>query len=291
MVVVSLDHDFLGAFAEWSLKGRLLVWTTKLVVVTRLNIPQLQILLPAHWTFSMMNTVFLNIEGTSEQTRRCVMYAYRCGMYTYLPYSVNGSQIVKIAFWTPARGFKHLSSASYFQEKFEKFVHPFDMNLDGNTGNGRSSQGTIGDGPQPPGREDINNNPPTRRNTSHAPHLTIVFANQIYNNLVAALGLTNHVTFHTHKRGGLLDPVLSDLPEERISCHQLGKVESSDHHAVLTKIQLHVARERAAPRTIWLWEQARWQDMRDELAATDWQATLAGNAEKARAVISHLVDL
>ncbi|MPC51603.1 hypothetical protein E2C01_045452 [Portunus trituberculatus] len=31
--------------------------------------------------------------------------------------------------------------------------------------------------------------------------------------------------------------------------------------------------------------------MRDELAATDWQATLSGNAEKARAVTSHLVNL
>ncbi|XP_045111734.1 uncharacterized protein LOC123504893 [Portunus trituberculatus] len=85
MVVVSLDHDFLGAFAEWSLKGRLLVWTTKLVVVTRLNIPQLQILLPAHWTFSMMNTVFLNIEGTSEQTR---FYGAKVNVTsgTYMPY-------------------------------------------------------------------------------------------------------------------------------------------------------------------------------------------------------------
>ncbi|XP_063886376.1 uncharacterized protein LOC135114404 [Scylla paramamosain] len=69
VVVVSLDHDFLIAFAEWSLKGRLLVWTTKLVVVSRLTIPQLQDLLPAHWTFSMMNTVFLNMEGDAEQPR------------------------------------------------------------------------------------------------------------------------------------------------------------------------------------------------------------------------------
>ncbi|MPC18187.1 hypothetical protein E2C01_011063 [Portunus trituberculatus] len=85
VVVVSLDPDFLVAFAEWSLKGRLLVWTTKLVVVTRLNIPQLQILLPAHWTFSMMNTVFLNIEDTADQTR---FYGAKVNVTsgTYMPY-------------------------------------------------------------------------------------------------------------------------------------------------------------------------------------------------------------
>ncbi|MPC93167.1 hypothetical protein E2C01_088289 [Portunus trituberculatus] len=46
---------------------------------------------------------------------------------------------------------------------------PFEVNQDGN---GRSSQGNSGDGPQPSGREDINDyNPPTRRNITHAPHL------------------------------------------------------------------------------------------------------------------------
>ena len=63
---------------------------------------------------------------------------------------------------------------------------------------------------------------------------------QPYNNLVTVLGLTNNVTFQTHERGRLLDPVLSDLPEERISYQQLGEVRSSNHHTVLTKIQLNV---------------------------------------------------
>ncbi|KAK8397747.1 hypothetical protein O3P69_004498 [Scylla paramamosain] len=82
---------------------------SKLIPLAR----QLQDLLPAHWTFSMMNTVFLNMEGDAEQPR--------CGMYTYLPYSKGGSQMVKIALWTPAHGFKHLSSVSFFQDKFQNF--------------------------------------------------------------------------------------------------------------------------------------------------------------------------
>ena len=62
VVVVSDDPAFLTGFAEWSLKGRLLVWATRLVVMTRLPPLQLQVLLPAHWTFAMMNTIFLNTE-------------------------------------------------------------------------------------------------------------------------------------------------------------------------------------------------------------------------------------
>ncbi|XP_050712684.1 uncharacterized protein LOC126996356 [Eriocheir sinensis] len=65
VVVVSHDPAFLAAFAEWSLRGRLLVWSTRLVVVTRLTLPQLRALLPTHWTFAMMNAVFLNMEGDS----------------------------------------------------------------------------------------------------------------------------------------------------------------------------------------------------------------------------------
>ena len=63
VVVVSEDPVFLVDFAEWSLRGRLLVWATKLLVVTRLVVRHLETLLPTYWTFSMMNAVFLNLEG------------------------------------------------------------------------------------------------------------------------------------------------------------------------------------------------------------------------------------
>lgn len=67
MVVVSHDPAFLAAFAEQSLRNRLLVWATKLVVATRLALPQLKSLLSAHWTFSMMNTIFLKMDATSSR--------------------------------------------------------------------------------------------------------------------------------------------------------------------------------------------------------------------------------
>ena len=76
---------------------------------------------------------------------------------------------------------------------------------------------------------------------------------QAYDNLVSIQGLVNHVTFPTHEQGGLIDPVLSDLPEANIRLEQqIGKVSSSDHHATLTHIHLNAAREGAVPRTIWM---------------------------------------
>ena len=76
VVVASFDKEFLVAFAQWSLKLRLLVWTTKLVVVTHLNSTQLQDLLPASWTFSMMNIVFLNKEPLSDTKYVLFVYTY-----------------------------------------------------------------------------------------------------------------------------------------------------------------------------------------------------------------------
>ncbi|KAK8396061.1 hypothetical protein O3P69_005273 [Scylla paramamosain] len=74
-----------------------------------------------------------------------------------------------------------------------------------------------------------------------------------YENLLTVQGLKDHVTFPIHERGGTLDPVISDLEEDTLNCHQLGLVGSSDHHAVLTQVDMGVARDEATTRTVWLW--------------------------------------
>ncbi|XP_042211356.1 uncharacterized protein LOC121858786 [Homarus americanus] len=113
VVVVSHDPVFLDTFAEWSLKGRLLVWATKLLVVTSLPLPQLHSLLSSHWTFSMMNTIFLNLEDTPPNLR--------VRMYTHLPYSPEGAQVVRVASWLPERGLVPKPDSSLFSCKFSKF--------------------------------------------------------------------------------------------------------------------------------------------------------------------------
>ena len=67
----------------------------------------------------------------------------------------------------------------------------------------------------------------------------------VYNNLLAMQGLTNYATFSTHKGGGLLDHVMTDLPKANIHCQQLAPVGRSDRYAILSKVELLAAREDA----------------------------------------------
>ncbi|XP_071526951.1 ionotropic receptor 93a-like [Panulirus ornatus] len=113
VVVVSHDPAFLVAFAESSLKGRLLVWVTRLLVVTSLTLPQLYTLIPAHWTFSMMNTIFLNLEDTTPNLRY--------SLYTHLPYSPMGPQVVRVATWSARRDIHLLKGLTLFSEKYYNF--------------------------------------------------------------------------------------------------------------------------------------------------------------------------
>ncbi|KAK4290453.1 hypothetical protein Pmani_036646 [Petrolisthes manimaculis] len=113
-----------------------------------------------------------------------------------------------------------------------------------------------------------------------------------YENLLTVQGLTDYVTFPTHERGGTLDPAITDLGEDTVTCHQLGQVGSSDHHAILIKTEVGVAREEAVSRTIWLWDRADWSSLRKDLQRTDWSAILTGCAdEKARAFTERLKSL
>ncbi|KAG7163521.1 Ionotropic receptor 93a-like 2 [Homarus americanus] len=122
VVVASHDPVFLDTFAEWSLKGRLLVWATKLLVVTSLPLPQLHALLSSHWTFSMMNTILLNLEDTPPNLRHSV--------YTHLPYSPEGAQVLRVAVWTPRHGLRLLTALPLFPEKFSNF-HGAEVNVTG----------------------------------------------------------------------------------------------------------------------------------------------------------------
>ncbi|KAK4302142.1 hypothetical protein Pmani_025761 [Petrolisthes manimaculis] len=113
VVVVSESRTFLATLANWSLKGRLLVWASRLLVVTRLTLPQLHSLLSSHWTFSMMNTVFLNLEQPRPNLR--------CALYGHLPYTPVGPQVQQVALWTPQRTVILGSKVTIFPEKHHNF--------------------------------------------------------------------------------------------------------------------------------------------------------------------------
>ncbi|XP_053655872.1 ionotropic receptor 93a-like [Cherax quadricarinatus] len=112
MVVVSQDPVFLATFAEISLKKRLLVWDTKLLVLTCLSLTQLHTLISSYWTFTMMNTVFLNVESRLN---------LRVSMYTRLPYTSEGAKVVNFALWTIKRGLLFKDILAFFPSKFSNF--------------------------------------------------------------------------------------------------------------------------------------------------------------------------
>nr|XP_045587465.1 uncharacterized protein LOC123749422 [Procambarus clarkii] len=111
VVVVSDDLAFLTAFAQWSLKGRLLVWSTRLLVVTRLPLHHLQVL---HGLLSMTNSMLLIVEET--------LIGVRCSGFVSLPYSPSGTLGLKVASWTAQEGLVLTSNIPLFPDKFSRFI-------------------------------------------------------------------------------------------------------------------------------------------------------------------------
>ncbi|XP_063596697.1 uncharacterized protein LOC134773425 [Penaeus indicus] len=110
VIVVSEDLTFLTSFAERSLQGRLFVWTTRLLLVTRVALNDLRDVLSSRWTFSMMNTIALNVEENG-----------RSSLYAHIPYSQEGSQCYKLGSWSRKFRLFLRSPFEIFTEKYENF--------------------------------------------------------------------------------------------------------------------------------------------------------------------------
>nr|XP_045600079.1 uncharacterized protein LOC123759266 [Procambarus clarkii] len=109
VVVVSDDLTFLATFAQWSLRSRLVVPTTRLLALTDaslVNTPGLSKI------FSMMNALMI----VQENSLRFL----RCGVYLQVPYSPLGAQALKVASWTPQGGLALTSSLPLFPDKFSR---------------------------------------------------------------------------------------------------------------------------------------------------------------------------
>ncbi|KAG0719788.1 hypothetical protein GWK47_049766 [Chionoecetes opilio] len=102
-----------------------------------------------------------------------------------------------------------------------------------------------------------------------------------FENLLTEYGLNNHVNFPTHISGSSLDPFITDLPEEVITCLPLGMVGSSDHSAVLTTISTTVVRDEATARVNWLWSRGDWDSLKENLDSIVWTEHLHGDCRRA----------
>ncbi|XP_069945065.1 glutamate receptor ionotropic, delta-1-like [Cherax quadricarinatus] len=112
VVVISDEATFLAAFVKWSVKGRLMVWSMRLLILTHSRLMELQDL---HTTLSNLNSMLVIINDDTTNIR--------CSVYVQLPYSPRGSQVVQVASWTPRRGLHLTSHLPLFPEKFSKFHH------------------------------------------------------------------------------------------------------------------------------------------------------------------------
>ncbi|XP_045114477.1 uncharacterized protein LOC123506447 isoform X3 [Portunus trituberculatus] len=112
VVVFSDNPTFLSVFAEMADEGRLMVWETKLLVITRLPLSSVEDLMQNYWTFSMMNTMFMKIKETAGINH--------CQLYGNMPYSPSGAQLVRLASLRPGHLLVFLKNRTLFPEKYEK---------------------------------------------------------------------------------------------------------------------------------------------------------------------------
>lgn len=111
IVLVSENPEFFSLFGEVSATVRLLVWSTRLLVVTDLSFSELHGLFGSYRTFSRMNAMVIN-EMDSKNG---------CNIYSYFPYRTPGHQIVKVAHWTSFQGLVVIENTQLFPQKYNDF--------------------------------------------------------------------------------------------------------------------------------------------------------------------------
>ncbi|XP_063889064.1 uncharacterized protein LOC135115892 [Scylla paramamosain] len=120
VVVFSDNPTFLSVFAEMADKGRLMVWETRLLVITRLPLSNLQDLMQNYWTFSMLNTMFLKLNTLPEENHFQI--------YGHMPHGPNGSHVTQLASLNSGNVLVYLSDRPLFPEKYSNF-HGTKVNL------------------------------------------------------------------------------------------------------------------------------------------------------------------
>lgn len=115
---------------------------------------------------------------------------------------------------------------------------------------------------------------------------------EAFDHLLAVYDLQNHVDFPTHSSGSSLDPVLTDLPLDTVSCFPLGFVGTSDHIAVLTKLKVGKSKEESRERTFWMWNDADWTGFKNGLTEMEWNSLLQGSVhEQSNLFTAKLLEL
>jgi hypothetical protein len=79
------------------------------------------------------------------------------------------------------------------------------------------------------------------------------------------------INFRTHIRGNILDLVITNCADKILATNEAGKLGNSDHCIIETVINAGCEPAQCM-REIICWNQANFENMRDELSLIDWQA-------------------
>ncbi|XP_063885602.1 probable glutamate receptor [Scylla paramamosain] len=110
LFLISDDPKYISAFMKKSFSGRLLVWSTRLILVTQLQYHRLKDL---HKLFSISNSLLLIADGPRIKSVR---------MSLVLPHSDPNTTPPVLAIWTPRQGFTFKSHLfpNLFPKKFDR---------------------------------------------------------------------------------------------------------------------------------------------------------------------------
>ena len=111
-----------------------------------------------------------------------------------------------------------------------------------------------------------------------------------FDNFLNMMDLENHVNFPTHISGSSLDLILSDMATDKIHCSPLGRVGSSDHEAIIARVEFRRPKPEKFIRTVWKWKQANWEGLNGFLNSIDWGQELNGSInEQVESLTSHIL--
>ena len=91
------------------------------------------------------------------------------------------------------------------------------------------------------------------------------------------LGLQPKVRGPTHNKGNLLDLVLTDLEEARVTVHP----RVADHNLVEVELPLPLPKVKTLQRQVWRWDLADWAGLKNALQQLSWETLREGSVTDA----------
>jgi hypothetical protein len=106
-------------------------------------------------------------------------------------------------------------------------------------------------------------------------------------------GLAQMVKFPTHRKGNILDLILTNCPDKFLSVKDVGCLGASDHCIIVSEIETGLP--KLQPATITNWRKGNYNEIRIKLGQTNWGRILNNTDlkeawHKFRNIISDLVD-